>query len=58
MGGDSFVDVARAAAVLWGRLLGRVQRWWQDETWGRLKPRPRPWVPPPSHSHLHLVLRE
>jgi hypothetical protein len=53
-----FVDVARAAGVLWGRLLERVQRWWHDDAWGRATPRPRPWVPPPSHAHLHLVLRE
>jgi hypothetical protein len=53
-----FVDVARAAGVLWGRLLERVQRWWHDDAWGRLKPRPRPWVRPPSHAHLRLVLRE
>ena len=53
-----FVDVARAAGMLWGRLLERVRRWWRDEAWGRSKPRPRPWVPPPSHAHLWLVLRE
>ena len=58
------VDVARAAGVLWGRLLERVQRWWRptnpngQEVWGRLKPRPRPWVAPPSHAHLCLILRE
>ena len=59
-----FVDVAKAAGVLWGRLLERVQRWWRDETWGRDAAgrrrggRARPWVPPPSHAHLFLVLRE
>lgn len=52
------VDVARAAGVLWDRLLDRVQRWWRDETWGRASPRPRRWVPPPRHAHLWLVLRE
>jgi hypothetical protein len=52
------VDVAKAAGVLWGVVLERVQRWWRDDAWGRVKPRPRPWVPPPSHAHLHLVLRE
>ena len=59
-----FVDVAKAAGVLWGRLLERVQGWWRDETWGRDAAgrhrggRPRAWVPPPSHAHLCLVLRE
>jgi len=53
-----FVDVAQAAGVLWRRLLERVQRWWRDEAWGRVTPRPRPWVPPPSHAHLCLVLRQ
>jgi hypothetical protein len=52
------VDVARAAGVLWGRLLDRLRRWWCDERWGRAAPRPRRWVPPPRHAHLSLVLRE
>ena len=59
-----FVDVAQAAGVRWGRLLERIGRWWRDEAWGRdaagrsRGPRPRPWVPPPAHAHLSLVLRE
>jgi len=52
------VDVARAAAVLWDRLLRRIQRWWHDATWQRRPPRPRRWRPPPSHAHRGLVLRE
>lgn len=56
------VDVAAAAAVLWDRLLGRVRRWWRDESWGREgrggRARPRGWVAPPPHAHLSLVLRE
>jgi len=68
------VDVARAAGVLWERLLVRVQRWWRppglsargraagrvgrSSVWGRSPPRPRRWVPPPRHAHLCLVLRE
>ena len=52
------VDVAAAASVLWDRLLGRMRRWWRDESWGRSAPRPRPWVAPPSHAHLSLILRE
>jgi hypothetical protein len=50
--------VAAPAAALWRRLLGRISRWrlpaWFKRSAG---PRPRPWVPPPSHAHLHLVLR-
>jgi len=52
------VDLARAAGVLWGRLLDRLRRWWRDERWGRAGPRPRHWVPPPGHAHRSLVLRE
>jgi hypothetical protein len=52
------VDVARAAGLLWERLLGRVRRWWHDAAWGRRGPRPRQWMPPPRHAHLSLVLRE
>jgi hypothetical protein len=68
------VDVARAAGVLWERLLDRVQRWWCPPVlsdgpraaggdggarlWGRSPPRPRRWVPPPRHAHRCLVLRE
>lgn len=59
-----FVDVAKAAGVLWGRVLDGIGRWWRDEAWGRDSAgrrrgsRPRPWVPLPSHAHLCLVLRE
>jgi len=62
--GRLLVDISRAAGVLWGRVLGRVTRWWRDASWGRNPagrrrgPRPRRWVPPPSHAHLSLVLRE
>ena len=58
------VDVARAAGVLWARVLDRIGRWWRDPAWGcnaagrRHGPRPRPWVPPPAHAHRSLVLRE
>jgi len=59
-----FVDVAKAAGALWGRVLERIGRWWRNEAWGRDSaggrrgPRPRPWVPLPSHAHRSLVLRE
>jgi hypothetical protein len=58
------VDVAKAAGVLWQRVLGQIVQWWRDQAWGRDQagrrrgPRPRAWVPSPSHAHLHLVLRE
>ena len=52
------VDVAGAVGVLWEKLLQRVKHWWRDESWGRSKPHPRRWIPPPSHAHLSLVLRE
>jgi len=62
--GRLLVDISRAAGVLWGRVLGRLARWWRDLSWGRdpagrrRGPRPHRWVPPPSHAHLSLVLRE
>jgi hypothetical protein len=40
------VDVAKAAGVLWGRVVDRVRRWWRDPAWGRMGPRPRRWVAP------------
>lgn len=62
--GRLLVDISRAAGTLWGRVLARVARWWRDPSWARdpagrrRGPRPHPWVPPPSHAHLSLVLRE
>lgn len=58
-----FVHVARGPSRLWGRVLGRMKRWWLDTTWsrnasGQRRSPPRPWVAPPAHAHLHLVLRE
>lgn len=53
-----FVDVARAAGVLWDRLLDRIARWWRADAWGRRGPRRRRWVAPPAQAHLCLVLRE
>ena len=58
------LDVAKAAGVLWGRLLERVTGWWRDEAWGRdaagrrRGPGRRCWMPPPAHAHRCLVLRE
>ena len=62
--GRLLVDISRATGRLWGRVLDRIGRWWRDPAWGRDAagnshgPRPRPWIPPPSHAHLCLVLRE
>lgn len=62
--GRLLVDISRAAGLLWGRVLGRIARWWRGASWGRdcagrrRGPRPHRWVPPPSHAHLSLVLRE
>ena len=62
--GRLLVDISRAAGALWARVLDRIQCWWWEEAWGRdvsgrrHGPRPRPWIPPPSHAHLFLVLRE
>ena len=61
--GRLLVDISRAAGTLWARVLQRLRRWWRDEAWGRdaagrrRGPRPRCWIPPPSHAHLSLVLR-
>jgi hypothetical protein len=52
------VDVARAAGILWSRLLDRLRRWWRDPSWGPSQPRSRRWMAPPSHAHLSLVLRQ
>jgi hypothetical protein len=57
-GGQLMVDVARAAGVLWDKLLKRMRRWWHDASWGCARPRPRRWIAPPSHAHFWLVLRE
>ncbi|MBK9127942.1 MAG: IS1380 family transposase [Phycisphaerales bacterium] len=53
-----FVDVARAAGVLWERLLDRIACWWRADASGQRRPRRRRWVPPPAHANLCLVLRE
>ena len=58
------VDISCAAGVLWQGVLERVARWWRDVSWGcdatgrRRTRHRRHWVPPPSHAHLSLVLRE
>jgi hypothetical protein len=56
--GRLVLNMAEAAGRFWQRLMARVERWWLHPDWGTGKPRPRPWVPPPAHAHLTLVLRE
>lgn len=58
-----FVDLARAAGVLWERLLNRMQRWWSPRNIHAKRfrgrpPHPRHCVPPPRHADLSLVLRQ
>jgi len=56
-GGRLMVDVARAAGVLWEKLVRRMRRWWRDPAWGGGRWCPRRWIPPPSHAHRCLLLR-
>lgn len=53
------VDVAAAAVVLWRHLVRRIERWIPSKLWDPpVSPRPRPYIPPPRHAHLTLVLRQ
>jgi hypothetical protein len=53
------VDVAAAAVVLWRHALRGIERWIPSKVWEPpAPPRPRPYIPPPRHAHLSLVLRE
>ena len=52
------VDVACAAAMLWQRLLGRIERWRCERIPRRRSRRRDQWKPPPAHAHRMLVLRE
>ena len=52
------VDVACAAATLWQRLLGRIERWRCERVPRRRSRRRDQWKPPPAHAHRMLVLRE
>ena len=52
------LDVAAAVLPLWQRLIIRIGRWKLPERWHQPKgPTHRPWMPPPAHAHLHVVLR-
>jgi len=52
------VDLTASVAPLWSLLLERIRGWRLPTRWAvpRL-PLPRPWMPPPPHAHLALVLR-
>lgn len=51
-------DVASAVAPLWVRLARRMRRWSWPRRWEPPdQPRPRDYMPPPSHAHLSAVLR-
>jgi hypothetical protein len=53
-----FIDVARAAVIAWQLLIRGIEQWKPSALWELPKgPRPRTWMPPPKHAHLHLVLR-
>lgn len=52
------VDLAASAAPLWSLLLERIRGWRLPTRWVvPHQPAPRPWMPPPPHAHLSLVLR-
>ena len=52
------LDVATAVLPLWKRLITRIERWKLPERWRKPRgPTRRPWVPPPAHAHLCVVLR-
>jgi len=52
------VDLAASAAPLWSLLLARIRGWRLPTRWAVARlPLPRPWMPPPPHAHLGLVLR-
>lgn len=48
------LDVAAAVAPLWRGLLERIRHWRKPQA---RMPKPRPWVAPPAHAHLGVVLR-
>ena len=51
--------VAGAVSGFWSRLASCLCGWRLPGSFrSPCGPRPRPWMPPPRHAHLHLVLRE
>jgi hypothetical protein len=54
-----FVDLALAVVVFWDRLFRSIARWRLPRRWPEPRgPKKRPWIPPPPHAFLSLVLRE
>lgn len=52
------LDVAQAVLPVWTLLCKRLQRWRLPSRWTPPKGAIlRPWIPPPPHAHLHVVLR-
>ena len=53
------VDIALAVVPLWDLLFKRFALWRLPARWPAPRgPQKRPWVAPPEHAHLHLVVRE
>jgi hypothetical protein len=52
------VRLAAAVAPFWQTLAECVARWQLPARFRMRGPQPRDWLPPPSHAHLRLVLRE
>ena len=52
------VDLARAVVPLWRLLWARLERWTLPPRWPTPRgAKPRDWIAPPPHAHLHTVLR-
>ena len=53
----AMLRIAESAQPLWSRLIERLECWRLPDSFLRPTARRRAWMPPPSHSHLHEVLR-
>ncbi|TWU05464.1 transposase [Stieleria varia] len=49
--------IAESAQPFWSRLIERFESWTSPRDATTTAPSPRPWMPPPAHSHLCEVLR-
>lgn len=49
--------IAESAQPFWSRLIERFESWTSPGDATTTAPSPRPWMPPPAHSHLCEVLR-
>lgn len=53
-----WIDVAKAAVVLWNVLRARIERWRPSSLWPvPTGPGKQRWMPPPRHAHVSPVLR-